>query len=276
MKKSLKYLSGLAAAAIVSSANAAPINVGGVVWDPDSIFDFSAVDSMIENVVQNVGDELRGFARITTLNNTAEAVFCPGCELTYVFDGFILEDNAAGLGNSFVFSGGSIRVYVDNTPDYDGFNRSTAENGNLWLELAGALFYDPVVGEVGTIISDATPASTGVAGDGRGFMNVVGGLAAAFFDPEAFPIDSTGDGIADSFAAFQFTSSFQLIPGGGFISDDGVFYGLFGSNEIQARTVLPVPEPGVLSLLALALIVGGVVSRGTRVLRSKGVEFKMA
>jgi hypothetical protein len=143
-------------------------------------------------------------------------------------------------------------VYVDDTPNYDSTKQSTAADGTLFLQLTGFTFVDSGTGLVGTLFSDPTPASTGVAGDGRGFLAVSGGLAASYFDTNTFPL-LTAPGGPIGFADFQFTSSFQLIPGGSFVSDDGVTYGLFGSNDLQGDTVVRVPEPATLALIGIGL-----------------------
>jgi hypothetical protein len=250
MKNSMKSLVlGVALAAASGSASA--ITAGGVTWDPNSIFDFSATDTMIELGAVQVGDTLDGYAKITAINGqTNQSVYCPGCEVTYVFGGYTITSIDGGT-NTLVFSGGTIDVYVDDSPNYDSLLQSTAADGDLFLSLAGTLHYDTATGLFGTLFSDPVPASTGVAGDGRGFLDVTGGLAAAYFDTNTLPIDTDGDGIADSFADFQFTSSFQLIPGGAFTSDNDVTYNLFGTNEIQGDSV--IPEPGSLALLGIGL-----------------------
>lgn len=256
MKALVKALA-LGAALAAGSAGAAPINVGGVVWDPDSIFDFSTTDAMIETIVNAIGETTSGYGKITSLNGELNnAIFCPGCELTYKFTGYKITDNTGGM---FTFTGGTLDVYVDHTPNYNSNFASTASDGNLWLSLTGHVTYDIASNRVGTLHSDPTPASTGVAGDGRGFLDVTGGLAAGNFDTNTFVVQEDAAGTLGK-ADFQFTSSFQLLPNGAtFLSDDGITYGLFGSNDLQGNSV---PEPGSMALVALGLIgVGSILRR---------------
>ena len=247
MKTSMKTLA-LGIALALGSGSAAAINVGGVVWDPDSIFDFSSTDTMIEKGAFVVGDVLNGYAKITAMNGeTNTNAFCPGCEVTYAFSGYTVTSATA---TTLTFSGGTINVYVDSTPNYNSLLQSTAVDGVLFLSLSAPVFYDAAAGGLGTLFSDPVPASTGVAGDGRGFLDVTGGLAAANFNTNTLPIQTDLAGTV-GYADFQFTSSFQLLPGGAsFVSDNGVRYNLFGSNDIQGNSI---PEPGSLALLGIGL-----------------------
>lgn len=257
MAKVAKVMSALGAVLAMGSAQA--LSVGGVVWDPDSLFDFTATDSMIETIANPViGGQIQGYAKINTLNGTDQSTFCPGCELTYTFSGYTITNIDAVTG-ALTFSGGTINVFVDNTPDYDSLSALSAGDGVLFLSLTGNSHIDQETGRTGTLHADPTPASVGVAGDGRGFLDVTGGLAATYFDTNVFPLLAPGGGT--EFADFQFTSSFQLLPGAQtFKSDDGVTYGLFGSNDLQGASVA-VPVPGTMALLGLGLLGAGVMRR---------------
>ncbi|HEY5798579.1 MAG TPA: hypothetical protein VIT92_00085, partial [Burkholderiaceae bacterium] len=132
---------GLALASAASMANAAAINVGGVVFDPSSPFSFLTKGGLFERVISSLGDTAEGFGIINNINEVTESSeFCPTCQLTYTFGGFeLIDDDPENL----LFTGGWVNFYVQdkNAAGYTPYN-ATAPNGNaadgtLWLGLVG-------------------------------------------------------------------------------------------------------------------------------------------
>jgi hypothetical protein len=243
-----------AAAATLAMGAAQAVTVAGVTWDPNSPFDFTTTDQMVETVTAGEGSTIQGYARINSLNGENQASFCAsGCELTYKFSGYTLVDDSDG----FTFTGGQIDVYVDSTPNFNQSLASTATDGLLFLSLSGRLHIDGETGEIGTLFSDPTPTLQGVQGDGRGFLDVIGGAAAAYFDTNTIAVVNPDGSVG--FADFLFTSSFQLLRNP-FVSDDGVTYALFGSNDLQGDSI-NIPEPGSLALVGLGLLGAGLSRR---------------
>lgn len=236
---------GLALA--VGQAYAAPINVGGVVWDPASPLDFTSTDTMYETTVANVGDTLTGFGRVNSINGAFDFCNVAGCELTYQFGGYTLANNTAPF---FTFTGGWLNIYVDTTPDFaPAGGAATATDGVLWLTLNAHTSFDLSSGRTGTLHSDPTPINVGVQGDGRGYFDVAGGMAAGNFDTDTFTVQTSAGPTFDT-ADFLFTSSFQLLRNPIVDPNTGTVYPMFGSNDFQGDSI---PEPGSLALLGLGV-----------------------
>lgn len=230
--KYLKTLVGAAALAVASfNVSAAPVTVGGVTWDPDSAIDFRAGIEFVQDFNGDplvAGTELFGFGRIFSINNMFN--FCSGCELTFEFSGF--ETDGQG---GFVNNKGSIRVYSDNTPDYDftgdAFNSYTAANGLLWLELKAR--------DVDFLSRQPNAANPYTSG----FLSVtwlLGDITAAAYG-NFVPGNQPGgsDAVSDTSATFGINT-----------------IGAVGNGNIFSQTI---PEPTSIALLGLGLLglVGG-------------------
>ncbi|WP_438863405.1 PEP-CTERM sorting domain-containing protein [Neptunicella sp.] len=240
------------AAALGLSTSALAVNVGGVVWDPDSFFDFTSNSNLIEDLLDpgpdgvfmtadDVVDTLNGFGLVTGINGTNESAFCPsGCELTYEFGGFTVASFIPDGGGARIgFTGGWVNFYVDSATAYDPGDKSTAVDGGApWLSLTA---HETLSGIHGIMTSiDATLSTYGGgtdAGLGGGLLDVVGGAAMANFDT-----DTQTDG-----ADWVFSTSFQPIPAGP--TPDGLE--LFGTADFRGTSI---PEPSSIAILGLGLL----------------------
>ena len=236
MKLFKKALLGVAvAAALATTAQASVINVGGVMWNPNSLFDFSGTTATITQSINPVTGELSGFGNVTILNNTVQGTFIPGGELTIHYSGFLPSVAFAipgplGGGTQIQYTGGSVSLFADSTPETNFGTTMTFANtgdGLLWLALAG----------------HALPSGTTFTGtnffpillSGGGLLDVIGGLAGG-------NIDTNGetDG-ADLIFSTTFTRF--VVPTSPLNSTGS---GTFNGNS--------VPEPESLALVGLGLL----------------------
>ena len=234
---------------LTATAQASPINVGGVVWDPSAPLDFRSFSA---NLVQEPGvTPLSGYGRIDQINGTSQNVFCPGCEVTFTFTAYVpntellpgtsLFPNAAGR---LEFTGGLVTVYVDSSPDFDLFDASSAgadADTQVFLRLSGASLFGTtptVFGPSTTLVADAS----GAGGTAVGLLDVIDGLADGNFDTNTLP----------NGADFEFQNS---------ITTGTVGNLRFGSGNFRGDSI---PEPGTLALFGLGFAGMGALSRRRR------------
>jgi hypothetical protein len=271
MELKMKTLMKFTAAATLAMASnmVSAVNIGGVIFDPDFVStgippnsDFDADTAFTQWFVGNAnagtinpgnaivpaavlpdGTTLQGVGEFTSMNglgtNPSSATggsvgsFCPGCELTYVFNGIEVDGPA--------LVGGTVQIYVDSTPDFNPANITSvadAADGVLWLSLAvdQIAFAQTVangflVGFVDILLSVLTTGNV-----------LVDGIAASNFDTNGQPTGS--DLVYSANANFlNSTSSIEFAN---------------GTADLKGNAI---PVPGTLLLIGLGMLGFGVARR---------------
>ncbi|MFT3717132.1 PEP-CTERM sorting domain-containing protein [Pseudorhodoferax sp.] len=244
MKISFKsLLAGTALGLGLSASYAAPVTVGGVTWNPDAPTDFSGQTVNMRQFINAQTGELTGFGVLTAINGRTDFCAAANCEVTFQFSGFmpVGQSVVPGVGDTITYNGGSVRFYVGaaeitNAADYNSLTWANTGNGELWLDLANtANFLGSNVG--GTL-------------SGLGYLDVVGGLAATYFNTDS----QTYQGVDHD---FRFTASLSFPHQGG----NSDVTDMSGTANLFGDSAAPVPEPGVLALMGVGMLGVGALRR---------------
>ncbi|SFU47480.1 PEP-CTERM sorting domain-containing protein [Pseudoduganella namucuonensis] len=250
MKLIKKLMLGAVAALSMTAAQAATINMGGVFWDPD-VNDFKAASLAIRQTILQPSGELTGWGYINQLNNKGPSVFCPACELTFQFSGFMPVTSGflpTTAGTAIGYTGGTINVYVHTLPtSIDIFDPATMTSANtgagsgtsLWLQLKGHNFGGTTFS--GDIVTDNMGNVTLLKGGGQ--LDASGGMAKNQFDT------NTKSDFSDMVFSVSFTD--MVVPNNPLDA--------FGTGNFNGDT--KVPEPGSLGLIGLGLLGAAMVRR---------------
>lgn len=253
IKKGL--FAGLTALTMTMSAQAADINVDGVVWDPDAggtFGDFFASSDF--HVIKPIDFTLPGLQTTVGLGEilqiNGDSTFCDAaaCDLAfsyeYTYDPTLTVPLGGGL-SLFNFTLGSIKFWRLNEGDYsnalslgtatDKYNAITA--GNLWLDLEGVDLWPMVP----TAPAGSQLQSIGVPGGTfstvNAFLDVVNNpLASAtgnFYDLKTKEINGSG-----VFADMSLGANIDSVSA-------------TGSARFNADSI---PEPSTIALLGLGLL----------------------
>lgn len=245
--KAIKKTAVAAALALAGATSfASTINVGGVNWDPNAATDFSGQSVNMRQFINGGTGELTGFGILTAMNGTNQNLFCPGCELTFQFGGFMPVGGTLipGVGQTVTYNGGWVKFYVDHSPevanpaDYNALTFANTGDGALWLDLINTANF------LGSNQDDGFGASSGLSGVGRLDVVAGSGLAWKNFDTNTQPGGSD----------FRFSTSLT------FFHNDPSVLDVSGTGNLRGNSI---PEPTTLALIGMGVLGAGIARRRT-------------
>ena len=251
MKRNILSLALFGALTLPNISSA--LTVGGVTWDPNSIFDFGMQATVWETEANAIGDTVTFYGSVAQINGVTNFV-TPGSELTYYGTYELLATGLYNPGTNLdlVFGNAVMGFFYDTTSDFNAANAATAQDGTSWLTLTGHDFdFWGALAPAGSIFSELSGgfdiSHIGDTGTGFGSWDVAGGPAGSYLDTNT--INSiNGFGLSPN-ADFTFSASFQPSKAPPL---------LIGTAELVG---VSVPEPAPLLLLSIGLIGASVANK---------------
>jgi len=230
---------------------ASAITIDGITFGSGAVFQTVTLwegDCATGGAITGASSALCGVGRVETITGDGAVTFWSNAtsshELTLYFSGYTLAGfTSVPTTDIITFNGGTVSLFSQNKAG-PGFTAADATggplssgsftDGSLWLSLTGTPI--PSGPSAGVTLTAFANNITGQV-TGQGYLDVVGGSAASFFN--------TNTQFFGSDAAFT--------SGGDFLTPNGTAWAFKGSASV-AGFANTVPEPGTLALLGAGLV----------------------
>jgi hypothetical protein len=255
-------LLGISGTAYAGAYTGATHTIDGITFPVGIAPDGNQIHSGLleESQILAVGDVLRGVGSVSSIGFGLDKSWADGTNnltLAFVIEGYVARSivlPSVPKGDAFInFTGGLVSFYdLNSATDYTlgniDLDIATVKTGTLFLQLAGSPAND-----LGDTLLSTTPGGSLAffkGGSGVGFLDVIGGDAAAAFATQTFVNPNSPTGYSDLSLTSDYSTS----------STDPEF-AVSGSATLKANAI---PEPFSLAVLGIGLVAVGAVRRRRR------------